>query len=123
MLQSMKVIDLHDKLSLFAAPWQPKIIAELNGQHAKLAKLQGEFIWHCHDDADELFLVLEGELEMRFRDQVLRLSPGQMVVVPRGVEHCPSSAAGCSVLLLEPAGTVNTGDAGGDRTVADPDWI
>lgn len=123
MLKGMDVIDLRDKLSLFDTPWQPKIIAELNRQHVKLAKLEGDFVWHRHEDADELFLVLEGILEMRLRHETLRLSPGQMVVVPRGVEHCPSAGAGCSVLLLEPAGTVNTGDAGGDRTVVDPEWI
>ena len=104
-------IDLRAKLARITTHWDPKLVAELNGQHVRLAKLHGEFVWHAHPDADELFLVLEGELEMRFRDRTVTLRQGELIVVPRGVEHRPAAARECSVLLFEPAGTLNTGDA------------
>ncbi len=95
------------------------MVAELNGQHVRLAKLHGEFIWHAHADEDELFLVFEGRLEMQFRDRRVQLGPGQMLVVPRGVEHRPVAAEEVQVLLFEPAATVNTGTAGGERTLGE----
>jgi len=116
-------IDLREKLSLFSAHWEPKIIGELNGQHVKLAKLSGEFVWHTHDHADELFFVVAGTLDMQFRTHTVRVGEGELIIVPRGVEHCPRADHEVQVLLFEPAGTVNTGDAGGDRTVADPEWL
>lgn len=119
----MQKINLADKLSLFTAHWSPKIIAELNGQHVKLVKLRGEFVWHHHDNEDELFLVVRGRFRMEFRDRVVELREGELLVVPRGVEHRPVADEEVSVLLFEPAATVNTGSAGGDRTVARPDWI
>lgn len=119
----IEIISLAAKLAQFRSHWDPKIIAGLNGQHLKLAKLQGEFVWHAHADADELFLVLHGTLEMQLRDDTLEVGPGELVVVPRGVEHCPRAADEVHVLLMEPAGTVNTGDAPGERTVSDPEWI
>jgi len=119
----MQKINLADKLSKFTAHWSPKIVAELNGQHVKLAKLRGEFIWHQHEHEDELFLVLRGVLRMEFRDRTVELREGDMLVVPRGVEHRPVADEEVAVLLFEPATTLNTGNAGGDRTVAQPEWI
>jgi len=113
----MDRIDLAHALSRFDDHWSPKIIAALNGQEVKLAKFQGAFDWHSHADEDELFLVLDGSFRMDFRDRTVELQEGQMIVVPRGVEHRPVAAEECSVLLMEPAGLVNTGDAErSDRT-------
>jgi mannose-6-phosphate isomerase-like protein (cupin superfamily) len=110
-------VNLARKLALFQDRWHPRIVGELNGQHVKLAKLEGEFVWHRHVDEDELFLVLAGRLVLRLRDRDLVLEPGEMVIVPRGVEHLPVAAAETHVLLFEPAGTVNTGDVRSERTV------
>jgi mannose-6-phosphate isomerase-like protein (cupin superfamily) len=117
-----EVIDLDQKLSLFSEHWHPRIVASLNDQHVKLAKLQGEFIWHRHPAEDELFLVVKGSLLIRLRDQDLHLAPGQLVVIPRGVEHMPVAVEEVHVLLLEPASTINTGDAPGVRTTR-AEWI
>jgi len=119
----MDVVDLEQKLSLIHETWSPRIVAELNGQHVKLAKLEGAFDWHAHAEEDELFLVLAGRLEMQLRDGVRVLEKGQMCVVPRGVEHRPVAEQPCHVLLFEPVTTVNTGDSPSERTVADPEWI
>lgn len=119
----MQKINLAEKLTLFSEHWSPKIIAALNGQHVKLVKLQGEFVWHHHDHEDEMFLVVAGSFRMDFRDKSVVLCAGEMIVVPRGVEHRPVADEECSILLFEPAATVNTGSAGGDRTVAAPGWI
>ena len=110
----MQNIDLHEKLSLFSDHWSPRIIASLNGQEVKLAKFKGALDWHSHTDADEMFLVLEGSFTMEFRERSVELKKGQMIVVPKGVEHRPVAEAECSVMLVEPAGLVNTGD--GDET-------
>jgi mannose-6-phosphate isomerase-like protein (cupin superfamily) len=112
----MEKINLHEKLSLFHDTWNPRIIGELNGQHVKLAKLQGPFVWHKHENEDELFLVLEGILTMEFRDKSLTLQPNEFIIVPRGVEHRPVAEQPVSVLLFEPAGTLNTGDKKNDLT-------
>ncbi|MCB9914178.1 MAG: cupin domain-containing protein [Planctomycetes bacterium] len=117
------VVDLARKLARFDETWSPKVVAALNGQHVKLAKLEGEFVWHKHDAEDELFLVLEGELEMHLRDRVEVLRAGQLLVVPRGVEHKPVAHARVSVLLFEPATTLNTGDAEDARRVEAPEWL
>jgi mannose-6-phosphate isomerase-like protein (cupin superfamily) len=119
----MQKINLPEKLSRFSDHWSPKIVAELNGQHVKLVKFRGEFVWHRHEHEDELFQVLRGSFRMEFRDRTVDLREGEMIVVPRGVEHRPVADEEVSVLLFEPASTVNTGSAGGDRTVAAPDWI
>lgn len=119
----MEVVDIAERLSRFSTHWDPKIVAELNGQHVKLVKLFGPFVWHRHEAEDELFLVLEGTLTMELREKVLTLREGQLVVVPRGVEHRPVAEEEVHVLLFEPAGTLNTGDAGGPRTVPDPERI
>jgi mannose-6-phosphate isomerase-like protein (cupin superfamily) len=116
-------IDLAQKLSLFAEHWSPKIIGEVNDCAVKLVKLQGEFVWHQHEKEDELFLVLKGQLRIQFCDGDVELSEGEMIVVPRGVEHRPTAAKEVSVLLFEPKSTLNTGDAVDDRTVHDLERI
>jgi mannose-6-phosphate isomerase-like protein (cupin superfamily) len=113
----MEAISLAHKLSLFADHWHPRIISELNGQHVKLVKFQGPFVWHKHDDEDELFLVVKGRFTMRFRDREVELREGELITVPRGVEHCPFAEEEVHVLLFEPAGTRNTGDVENERTV------
>jgi mannose-6-phosphate isomerase-like protein (cupin superfamily) len=119
----MDPINLAQKLSLFTDHWSPKIVAELNGQHVKLVKFQGPFVWHQHEREDELFYVVRGEFRMEFRDRTVELRAGDLIVVPRGTEHRPVADREVEVMLFEPATTVNTGSAGGDRTVARPDWI
>jgi len=119
----MQKINLPEKLSKFTAHWSPKIVAELNGQHVKLVKFRGEFVWHSHEHEDELFFVVRGAFRMEFRDRTVELREGEMLVVPRGVEHRPVAAEEVAVMLFEPASTLNTGNAGGDKTVAQPDWI
>jgi mannose-6-phosphate isomerase-like protein (cupin superfamily) len=109
-------VNLERALARFAETWSPKVVARVNDFHVKLVKLQGEFVWHAHEHEDELFLVLRGRLRLLFRDGEAVLDAGELAVVPRGVEHCPVAVGEVHVLLLEPATTVNTGDAGGDRT-------
>lgn len=116
-------INFSEKLRLFSEHWTPKIIAELNGHQLKLAKLSGEFVWHTHNDADEAFVVLEGKLRIEFRDGTVDLAAGEMFVVPRGTEHRPVADRECAVLLIEPAGLVNTGNSGGPLTAPVDDWI
>lgn len=116
-------INIADKLALFTDTWSPRIIGELNGQQVKLAKLQGEFMWHAHADEDELFLVLDGELTIEMRDQSVHLKKGEMYIVPRGVEHNPIASSGASVLLFEPAQTKHTGEHMTERTVVDQQRI
>jgi mannose-6-phosphate isomerase-like protein (cupin superfamily) len=118
----MEKVSLADKLARIPDHWRPRIVAEVNNCHVKLVKLQGEFVWHSHASEDELFLVLAGRLLMRFRDSELWLGPGELVCVPRGVEHCPVAPEEAHVLLIEPKTTLNTGDAGGERT-APAEWI
>jgi mannose-6-phosphate isomerase-like protein (cupin superfamily) len=119
----MDPINLQEKLSRFQEHWSPKIIAELNGQHVKLAKFQGEFLWHHHEREDELFLVLKGWFTMRFRDREVNVREGECLVVPAGVEHQPFAANEVHVLLVEPASTLNTGTVRNERTVDAPEWI
>jgi mannose-6-phosphate isomerase-like protein (cupin superfamily) len=116
-------VSLSGKLAQFSEPWRPKIVGELNGQQIKLVKFQGEFVWHSHEAEDEMFLVLKGAFDMQFRDRTVRIGEGEFIVVPRGVEHCPKADQEVSLMLFEPATTVNTGTAGGERTVAAPEWI
>ncbi|MGY8753678.1 MAG: cupin domain-containing protein [Phycisphaerales bacterium] len=119
----MQNIDLNEKLSCFNDHWSPRIIASLNGQEVKLAKFEGAFDWHVHADADEMFLVLEGSFTMEFRDHSVELSKGQMIVVPKGVEHRPVAETVCSVLLVEPAGLVNTGDGEATERTTSGTWL
>lgn len=109
-------INIQEKLDRFDDHWNPRIVSELNGQQVKLAKLKGEFVWHSHAEEDELFYVLEGQLEMQFHDRSVWLSPGEMITIPKGVEHRPVAPEEVHVMLFEPASTINTGDAGGDFT-------
>ena len=119
----MPPVDLAAKLDQIRDHWHPRIVGELNGQHVKLVKFQGAFVWHHHADADELFLVLDGAFEMHYRDRVETVRTGQFVIVPRGVEHRPVADEEVSVLLFEPAGTRNTGDVTDVRTVDAPTWL
>jgi len=112
----MEKVSIVSKLSQFSDQWNPRIVGELNGQHVKLVKFQGEFVWHHHDAEDELFLVVDGRFRMDFRDRQVWLERGEFLIVPRGVEHRPVADEEVSVLLFEPAGTVNTGNVTDDRT-------
>jgi mannose-6-phosphate isomerase-like protein (cupin superfamily) len=110
------VVNLAEKFSRFADHWNPRVVGELNGQQVKVARFLGEFTWHRHDDADELFLVVHGTLEMRFRDRIATLRDGEFIIVPRGVEHCPVAREEVQVILFEPAGVSNTGNVRDSRT-------
>jgi mannose-6-phosphate isomerase-like protein (cupin superfamily) len=116
-------VSLAAKLTGFDEPWQPKIVAELNDSYVKVVKFEGEFVWHHHDDEDELFLVVEGRMRMRFRDGDVIVEPGELIVVPRGVEHCPVAEGDCHVVLIEPKTTLNTGHVRNERTVDEPERI
>jgi len=109
-------VNLTEKFALFRDHWSPKIVGELNGQQVKLVKFQGPFVWHKHDDEDELFLVHRGSFRMELRDGVVELRAGDFLIVPRGVEHRPVADEEVEVLLFEPAGTLNTGDVRNERT-------
>lgn len=114
------VVNLAEKFSRFTETWTPKVVAELNGQHVRIAKLEGPFLWHAHDDADELFLVVEGQLRIELRDRPpVVLGPGELFVVPRGVEHRPVAEPTAHVVLFEPAETAHTGAVESERTVRD----
>jgi len=117
----MEKVNLSQKLGLFRDHWHPRIVGELNGQHVKLVKLLGEFVWHAHAEEDELFLVIEGRLLLEFRDHTVELGPGEFLIVPRGVEHRPVAEAEVAVLLFEPAATRNTGNVLDDHYTAPND--
>ena len=119
----LEKINIAEKLDAFTEHWSPKIIARLNDYHFKLAKFQGDFVWHSHSTTDEVFIVLKGEMNIGFREGSVVLKTGEMIVVPAGREHKPYAARECQVMLVEPAGTVNTGDAGGELTAATDSWI
>lgn len=106
----MAAINLEAKLATFAEPWQPRVVAQWNGNDVMVVKAHGEFVWHRHEDTDDFFLVLRGRLTIQLRDRDVHLGPGELFVVPRGVEHCPVAAEEAHLLLVEPAGTPNTGD-------------
>lgn len=116
-------ISLTEKFSRFTEYFRPKIVAELNGQHIKLGKLKGEFVWHHHEHEDEMFLIVHGRLRIEFRDGNVELGPGECLVVPRGIEHRPVADEEVHLVLFEPAGTLNTGNTRGDKTVDAPEWI
>ncbi len=122
-MSAVDKINLTDKLSQFDEHWSPRIVAELNGQHVKLAKVKGEFVWHHHENEDELFYVLKGRLTIEFRDGSVELAPGECVVVPRGVEHRPVAEEETHILMFEPASTLNTGNVRSERTVEDPERL
>lgn len=116
-------INFQEKLQKFSEYWSPKIIAQMNDYQFKIVKVQGELIWHDHPETDEAFVVLRGQMEIQFRDGAVLLNEGEMFVVPRGIEHKPVAEAECHLLLVEPAGTVNTGDVANERTAANDVWI
>lgn len=119
----MDKINLSEKFSLFSEHWSPKIVGSLNGQEVKLVKFKGPFVWHHHDKEDELFYVVKGSFDMEFRDKTIRLSEGEFLIVPRGVEHRPNAAEEVQVLLFEPANTLNTGNAESEKTVKSPQHL
>lgn len=120
----MVKVNLAEKLTLIDERWSPKIVAEVGDMHVKIAKLEGDFVWHAHAEEDELFLVLSGELVIQLRGRPeIRLGPGELLVVPKGVEHRPVAPEEVHLLMFEPKSTVNTGSAGGERTVRDPEWV
>ena len=112
----MHKINISEKLSLFKDYFHPRIIGELNGQHVKLAKFQGEFVWHKHDNEDELFFVLDGEFKMEFRDRTITIGKNEIIIIPRGVEHRPVAEKEVSIMLFEPTSTLNTGDTKSELT-------
>jgi mannose-6-phosphate isomerase-like protein (cupin superfamily) len=116
----MDKVTLPSKFASFSDHWSPKIVGELNGQHVKVVKFVGEFVWHHHDDEDEMFLVHRGRFRMQLRDREIELRAGDFLIVPRGVEHRPVADEEVEVVLFEPAGTLNTGNVQGERTVAEP---
>lgn len=119
----LEKVNLLEKLALFDEHWSPKIVGELNGQHVKLVKLLGEFVWHHHDDEDEMFLVVEGRFRIEFRDHEVWVEEGEFIVVPRGVEHRPVAEEEVSVLLFEPTSTLNTGNVTDGLTKAELERI
>ena len=116
-------INLREKLSKFSDYWSPKIIAEMNDYQFKLVKIKGNFVWHDHKDTDEVFIVIEGEMSVEFKDRTVELSKGEMFVIPKGVEHKPYSENECKIMIVEPVGVVNTGDSGGELTADNDAWI
>ena len=122
-----ETLNLAEKLAAVPGPWQPRVVAELNDVQFKAVKLEGDFVWHRHDDTDEAFLVIAGEMEVVFRetgrDRVATVRAGEMIVVPRGVEHVTRASAECHALVIEPRGVVNTGEAGGGLTAPNDVWV
>jgi len=116
------VVNLAEKLASFSEHWSPRVVAELNDVQFKVVKFAGEFVWHRHDDTDEAFLVLAGEMEVAFRDRTVTVRAGEMVVVPKGAEHVTRARAECHALIVEPRGVVNTGEAGGELTAPNDVW-
>jgi mannose-6-phosphate isomerase-like protein (cupin superfamily) len=118
-----QAINLQQKLATFSEHWSPRVIAEMNDYQFKLVKIQGQFVWHAHADTDEVFFVVDGAMTLEFRDKVVPLSTGEIYVVPKGVEHRPFAAQECCVMLVEPRGVVNTGEAGGALTASNDIWV
>jgi mannose-6-phosphate isomerase-like protein (cupin superfamily) len=121
--KSYQAVNLEEKLRLVGEQWSPRVVAELNDYQFKVVRIEGDFIWHDHPETDEAFLVLDGELRIDFRDGAVTLGPGELFVVPRGVEHKPFAEKEVKLLLIEPRGILNTGHAGGERTAANDVWI
>jgi mannose-6-phosphate isomerase-like protein (cupin superfamily) len=116
-------VNLKEKFEAFSEHWSPKVVGELNGQHVKLAKLQGEFVWHHHEEEDELFYVVRGSLKMAYRNQTVTVNEGEFLIVPRGIEHKPIAEEEVQVMLFEPASTVNTGNVQNDLTQDGANWV
>lgn len=116
-------INLREKFERFSEHWAPRVVAEMNDIQFKLAKIEGEFVWHRHDDTDEVFIVIDGRMAIEFHDGRVELAAGEMFVVPRGVEHRPVAERECRIMLVEPRGVVNTGEAGGAYTAPNDVWV
>ena len=116
-------INLKEKFAKFNKQWSPRVIAEMNDYQFKIAKIKGEFVWHSHKDSDETFIVMEGEMSIKLRDREIKLATGEMFVVPKGVEHKPCAQKECKILVVEPRGVINTGEAGGKFTMIEDIWI
>ena len=119
----MGKINLKDKLSKFSDLWSPKIIAEMNDYQIKLVKIKGDFVWHNHEDTDEVFFVIEGKMNIEFKNEIIELSEGEMYVVPKGVDHKPYAASECKIMLVEPRGVVNTGNTEAELSASNDVWI
>ena len=119
----MEKINLKEKFSKFSDHWSPKVIAEMNDYQFKLVKIQGEFVWHNHDDTDETFIVIEGEMKIEFENETLELNEGDMFVVPKGIEHKPWAENECKVMIIEPRGVLNTGSSESNLTASNDVWI
>ena len=118
-----KPINLHSKFNVFIDHWSPKVIAEMNDYQFKLVKIKGEFVKHKHSETDEVFIVIEGKMSIEFETETIEIKSGEMVVVPKGVNHKPFAEEECKIMLVEPKGVVNTGDVKGDMTAPDDQWI
>ena len=119
----MEKVNLKQKFGLFTECWSPKIVGDLNDSYVKVAKFKGEFTWHKHDSEDEFFYVVNGSVTIRLRDKDVVLNPGEFLIVPKGIEHCPKADEEAHIMLLEPKTTLNTGDVVNEKTVAELDWI
>lgn len=117
------VINFKDKFNKFTEHWSPRVIAEMNDYQFKLVKVEGEFVWHDHPDTDEVFIVIEGCLNIEFRDGVVTLESGEMFVIPKGIEHKPIATSECKIMIVEPKGVVNTGDSDSELTAEDDVWV
>ena len=118
-----KALNLEEKFSRFSEHWFPRVIAEMNDYQFKLVKVQGEFVWHEHPETDEAFIVINGVLDIEFRDGKVTLEPGEMFIIPKGVEHRPVAKNECNMMLVEPKGVINTGDAGSQLTAENDVWV
>lgn len=123
MAKPTSTVNISQKLALISDHWSPRVIAEMNSLQFKVVKFQGDFVWHSHDDTDEAFLVIKGQMAVEFRDRAVTISEGELFVVPRGEEHITRADQECHALIIEPAGVVNTGDAGGSLTAPVDEWI
>ena len=119
----MEKVNLDQKFALFNEQWKPKIVGELNGQHVKLGKIKGSFVWHQHENEDELFLVVKGRMRLELRDSTVDVDEGEFIIVPRGIEHRPVADGECHILIFEPASTLNTGNVQDEFTMEEPEWI
>ena len=119
----MGKINLNEKLTMFSDHWAPKIIAEMNDYQFKLVKIKGDFVWHNHENTDEVFIVIEGKMNIEFKNEIVELNEGEMYVVPKGVQHKPYAETECKVMLVEPRGVVNTGNTEGELTAPNDEWI
>ena len=119
----MGKINLNEKLSMFSEHWSPKIVAEMNDYHIKLVKIKGDFVWHNHEDTDEVFIVIEGNMKIEFEKKTVELNEGEMYVVPKGVNHKPFAESECKIMIIEPSGVVNTGNIESNLTASNEVWI